>query len=109
MIFPIRWNEHPKVFNEVQILINVTSLGMQGHKDLRFDFSIFDKKINVVDIIYNPENTRFLRDARKSGHKTFSGIDMFIYQAQKAFYIWNKKKPKITNVIYKKLRKIIND
>ena len=68
-----------------------------------------NKKISVVDIIYNPENTRFLRDARKSGHKTFSGLDMFIYQAQKAFYIWNKKKPKVSNFIYKKLRKIIND
>ena len=109
MIFPIRWDEHLKAFSKVQILINVSSLGMQGQKDLNFDFSIFDKKINVVDIVYNPENTRFLRDARKNGHKTFSGLDMFIYQAQKAFYIWNKKKPKITNFIYKKLRKIIND
>ncbi|MFM8422907.1 MAG: hypothetical protein ACKN91_03500, partial [Candidatus Fonsibacter sp.] len=98
-----------QVFNAVPIFINVTRLGMQGPKDLKFDFSIFYKKINVVDIIYNPENTRFLRYARKSGHKTFSGLDMFIYQAQKAFYIWNKKKPKVTNVVYKKLRKIIND
>ena len=109
IIFPVRWNEHLKVFREVQILINVSSLGMQGQKDLKFDFSIFNKKINVVDIVYNPENTKFLRDARRYGHKTFSGLDMFVYQAQKAFYIWNKKKPKITKVIYKKLRKLIND
>ena len=109
IIFPVRWNEHSKVFREVQILINVSSLGMQGQKDLKFDFSIFNKKINVVDIVYNPENTKFLRDARRYGHKAFSGLDMFVYQAQKAFYIWNKKKPKITNVIYKKLRKLIND
>jgi shikimate dehydrogenase len=109
IIFPVRWNEHLKVFREVQILINVSSLGMQGQKDLKFDFSTFNKKINVVDIVYNPENTKFLRDARRYGHKTFSGLDMFVYQAQKAFYIWNKKKPKITNDIYKKLRKLIND
>jgi len=109
IIFPIRWNEHLKVFREVQILINVSSLGMQGQKDLKFDFSTFNKKINVVDIVYNPENTKFLRDARRYGHKAFSGLDMFVYQAQKAFYIWNKKKPKIKNVIYKKLRKLIND
>ena len=109
IIFPVRWNEHLKVFREVQILINVSSLGMQGQKDLKFDFSAFNKKINVVDIVYNPENTKFLRDARRYGHKAFSGLDMFVYQAQKAFYIWNKKKPKITNVIYKKLRKLIND
>ena len=109
IIFPIRWNEHLKAFREVQILINVSSLGMKGQKDLKFDFSIFNKKINVVDIVYNPENTKFLRDARRYGHKAFSGLDMFVYQAQKAFYIWNKKKPKITNVIYKKLRKLIND
>ena len=109
IIFPVRWNEHLKVFREVQILINVSSLGMQGQKDLKFDFSTFNKKINVVDIVYNPENTKFLSDARRYGHKVFSGLDMFVYQAQKAFYIWNKKKPKITNVIYKKLRKLIND
>ena len=81
---------------------------MLGQKDLKFDFSIFDKKINVVDIVYNPENTGLLKDARKNGHKTFTGLDMFVYQAQKAFYIWNKENPKITKDVYKKLRKKIN-
>jgi shikimate dehydrogenase len=108
VIFPIKWNDRYEVFADVQILINVTSLGMLGQKDLKFDFSIFDKKINVVDIVYNPENTRFLKDARINGHKTFTGLDMFIYQAQKAFCIWNRKNPKITKDIYKKLRKKIN-
>ena len=108
IIYPIKWDDRYKVFADVQILINVTSLGMLGQKDLKFDFSIFDKKINVVDIVYNPENTRFLKDARINGHKTFTGLDMFIYQAQKAFYIWNRKNPKITKDIYKKLRKKIN-
>ena len=108
IIYPIKWNDRYKVFADVQILINVTSLGMLGQKDLKFDFSIFDKKINVVDIVYNPENTRFLKDARINGHKTFTGLDMFIYQAQKAFYIWNGKNPKITKDIYNKLRKKIN-
>jgi shikimate dehydrogenase len=108
VIYPIKWNDRYKVFADVQILINVTSLGMLGQKDLKFDFSIFDKRINVVDIVYNPESTRFLKDARMNGHKTFTGLDMFIYQAQKAFYIWNKKNPKITKDIYKKLRKKIN-
>ena len=91
VIYPVRWDNRYKTFGNVQILINVTSLGMLGKKDLKFDFSIFNKKINVVDIVYNPENTMFLKDARKNGHKTFTGMDMFIYQAQKAFYIWNKK------------------
>jgi shikimate dehydrogenase len=107
-IYPTKWNDRYKVFGDVQILINVTSLGMLGQKDLKFDFSIFGKKINVVDIVYNPENTRFLKDARENGHKIFTGLDMFVYQAQKAFYIWNKKNPKITKDIYKKLRKKIN-
>jgi shikimate dehydrogenase len=83
IIYPIKWNDRYKVFAD-------------------------DKKINVVDIVYNPENTRFLKDARINGHKTFTGLDMFIYQAQKAFYIWNGKNPKITKDIYKKLRKKIN-
>jgi shikimate dehydrogenase len=108
VIYPIKWNDRYKALADVQILINVTSLGMLGQKDLKFDFSIFHKKINVVDIVYNPENTRLLKDARKNGHKIFTGLDMFIYQAQKAFYIWNRKNPKITKDIYKKLRKKIN-
>ena len=108
VIYPIKWNDRYKAFADVQILINVTSLGMLGQKDLKFDFSIFDKRINVVDIVYNPENTRFLKDASLNAHKIFTGLDMFIYQAQKAFYIWNKKNPKITKDIYKKLRKKIN-
>jgi shikimate dehydrogenase len=108
VIYPIKWNDRYKVFADVQILINVTSLGMLGQKDLKFDFSIFDKTINVVDIVYNPENTRFLKDASLNAHKIFTGLDMFIYQAQKAFYIWNRKSPKITKDIYKKLRKKIN-
>jgi shikimate dehydrogenase len=108
IVYPIKWDDRYKLFGDVQILINVTSLGMLGQKDLKFDFSIFHKKINVVDIVYNPENTTFLKDARKNGHKTFTGLDMFIYQAQKAFYIWNRKNPKITKDIYKKLRKKIN-
>jgi shikimate dehydrogenase len=108
VIYPIKWNDRYKAFADVQILINVTSLGMLGQKDLKFDFSVFHKKINVADIVYNPENTRFLKDATKNGHKIFTGLDMFIYQAQKAFYIWNRKNPKITKDIYKKLRKKIN-
>jgi len=108
VIYPIKWNDRYKTFADVQILINVTSLGMLGQKDLKFDFSVFNKKISVVDIVYNPENTRFLKEARKNGHKIFTGLDMFVYQAQKAFYIWNKKNPKITKDIYKKLRKKIN-
>ena len=108
VIYPIKWNDRYKAFADVQILINVTSLGMLGQKDLKFDFSVFHKKINVVDIVYNPENTRFLKDASLNAHKIFTGLDMFIYQAQKAFYIWNRKNPKITKDIYKKLRKKIN-
>jgi shikimate dehydrogenase len=108
VIYPIKWKDRYKTFRDVQILINVTSLGMVGQNDLKFDFSIFDKKINVVDIVYNPENTRFLKDARKNGHKIFTGLDMFVYQAQKSFYIWSKKNPKITKDIYKKLKKKIN-
>jgi shikimate dehydrogenase len=108
IVHPIKWDDRYKLFRDVQILINVTSLGMIGQKNLKFDFSIFHKKISVVDIVYNPENTRFLKDASKNGHKTFTGLDMFVYQAQKAFYIWNKKNPKITKDMYKKLRKKIN-
>jgi shikimate dehydrogenase len=44
----------------------------------------------AFDLIYNPEETLFLKNAKAQGATTKNGLDMLIYQAEKAWKIWNK-------------------
>ena len=48
------------------------------------------------DVIYNPGETNFLKQAKKFGHKAENGKLMFIYQALEAFRLWHKVEPNIT-------------
>jgi len=47
----------------------------------------------IYDIVYNPIQTVLLKEAKKHGLRTISGLDMLIYQAQRAIEIWTDKIP----------------
>ena len=86
-------------FSDVQMLVNATPVGMKNHSaDLmpidKKLLATLDKSSIVYDIIYNPVKTNFILTARELGYKTVTGVDMFIYQAQKAFEIWTGLTPK---------------
>ena len=85
-----KWGNIP----EFDIVINATSVGLNNDN--------FDLDLNKVgnnklfyDVIYNPSETNFLKDARISGNKTENGRMMFVYQAHQSFALWNKVLPKI--------------
>ena len=50
-----------------------------------------------IDTIYNPLETKTYKFLKEEGKKVFNGLDMFIYQGQKSFYLWNKINPEIDN------------
>ena len=56
---------------------------------------IFKKEVIFIDTIYNPLETKTYKYLRDEGKKVFNGLDMFIYQGQKSFYLWNKINPEI--------------
>jgi shikimate dehydrogenase len=73
----------------VDILINSTSVGMHPNVDsssVPTDFLRSD--LCVMDIIYNPLETKLLKDAKSVGAKVVSGLEMLIYQGAVAFEIW---------------------
>lgn len=72
------------------LLINATSVGMapDTEQSLIEDMSLLPPSLTVADIIYNPRETRLLRLARESGHKTFNGMYMLLYQGAEAFRLW---------------------
>ena len=47
----------------------------------------------VYDIVYNPQRTLLIKEAQARGLKTIGGLDMLIYQAQRAIEIWTGKTP----------------
>ena len=55
------------------------------------------------DVIYNPKETNFLKRAKEFGAQIENGKMMFIYQAQKAFFIWHNILPLVDDETLKLL------
>ena len=85
-----KWGDIP----EFDIVINATSVGLNNEN---FDLGLnkFGNNKFFYDVIYNPSETIFLKDAKLNGNKTENGRMMFIYQAHQSFALWNKVLPKI--------------
>lgn len=84
------------------IIINTTSVGMMRHGKLSSDSPLpqliaclqnSKKKPIVMDIIYRPRMTKFLRDAKRAGCPIITGDKMFLAQADKSFELWTGRKP----------------
>ena len=82
------------------ILINATPIGMKGYMAdqmplERFDLDKLKPDTVVYDIVYNPVKTLLLQESQKRGLQTIGGLDMLIYQAERAIQIWTGKTPDI--------------
>lgn len=79
--------------NRYDILVNTTPLGMHPDIDATpIAKQALSKDMVVMDIVYNPLNTRFLKDAAARGCRTINGLDMFIFQGAHQFKLWTGKK-----------------
>jgi shikimate dehydrogenase len=45
----------------------------------------------LYDLVYNPEETLFLKKGKEKGAKTKNGLEMLFLQAEEAWRIWNEK------------------
>lgn len=72
------------------ILVNGTSVGMAPNVDacLIPDASYFHPGLFVFDVIYNPDETKLLKEARKAGCKTSNGLYMLLHQGAASFKKW---------------------
>jgi shikimate dehydrogenase len=82
---------------DIDIIINATSIGLREEDEININYQQISKGKFFYDVIYNPPETNFLKKAKKYGGITRNGKMMFIYQAQKAFFIWHKVIPEIDN------------
>jgi shikimate dehydrogenase len=74
---------------DADVLINATSIGMKPNADQTFvESESLKPDLAVMDIVYNPIETKLAKDAKAVGAKVVSGVEMLIYQGAASFEIW---------------------
>ena len=80
------------------------ALGLNENDKIDLNFSNTGKNKLFYDVIYNPAETIFLKEAKVLGNKTENGGAMFIYQASEAFKLWHGIEPEVNFEILKLLK-----
>jgi len=75
-----------------QVLIHCTPIGMSPKQDAScVPPSLLHSGLAVMDIVYNPRETRLLMDAKRAGCRTIPGLEMFLHQAVAQFELWTNQ------------------
>jgi shikimate dehydrogenase len=85
------------------LLVNTTSVGMKDPDVSPLQGLELPRSGTVVDIVYNPQETRLLRDAQAAGLRTLGGLPMLVWQGALAFELWTGVKPDV-DVMYASAR-----
>jgi len=99
----ILWENIENESEDMDVIINATSLGTKNGSSFTFLIKKFKAELIYYDIIYNPLKTPMLKNFDEKKIKTFNGLEMFLYQGQKSFYLWNRINPAVNE----ELKKII--
>lgn len=76
---------------KAELLVNATSVGMDGASQPIPISIVLPEKLLVADVIYQPFETPFLKWARSQGNHAVNGLGMLLYQAAEAFQLWTGK------------------
>jgi shikimate dehydrogenase len=84
-----------KHMRDSDIVINATSVGMHPHENATLLTADMLQPDHVVfDIVYNPLETKLLREAKRAGvQQVVDGVKMLVYQGAASFVIWTKVEP----------------
>jgi shikimate dehydrogenase len=93
----VDWGSIP----DFDMVINATSVGLNKDDVINLDFSKVGKNKLFYDVIYNPNETNFLKIGKKLGNEIENGKLMFIYQAFLAFKLWHGISPEINDDVIK--------
>lgn len=92
-VSPISYEEASRLLPRCTLIVNATPAGMHPHENglPPIDMSGITPGHYCYDLIYNPEETQFLREAARRGAKIKNGLDMLHNQAELAWDIWTDK------------------
>jgi shikimate dehydrogenase len=81
----------PELLADYKLIINSTPLGMYPKVDTcpAIPYEAISSQHYLYDLVYNPEETLFMKKGRAQGAKAIHGLQMLILQAEKSWEIWN--------------------
>ena len=79
-----------KVLEENKLIINTTPLGMAPNSSSRaaLPYEFITREHWMYDLVYNPQETLFLKSGKQNGAQTKNGLEMLFLQAEKSWKIW---------------------
>ena len=81
-----------QVLPEAHVLIHCTPTGMSPNvQGTAVPATLLHAGLTVMDIVYNPRETRLLKDAKAAGCRTVPGLEMFLHQAAAQFELWTNQ------------------
>jgi shikimate dehydrogenase len=95
-IVPFAWDNIGAMLPRAGLLVNTTSLGMNGQPALDVDVSLLPTNAVVADLVYVPLTTPLLAAAQSRGLRTADGLGMLLYQAVRGFELWFGRRPEVT-------------
>ena len=91
------WRDRVDRSRDVGLIINATSLGMQGAPGLEMSLGQLDARCIVADLVYVPLETPLLAAARERGLAAVDGVGMLLHQAVPGFKRWFGVTPEVTD------------
>jgi shikimate dehydrogenase len=77
---------------DAQVLIHCTPIGMSPKiEETCVPGRLLHAGLAVMDIVYNPRETRLLKEATRAGCKVIPGLEMFLHQAATQFELWTNR------------------
>lgn len=89
------WVQAGNILEDARLVVNTTSLGMTGKPEMRVPLDGLQKGTVVTDLVYQPLQTRLLREAEAAGCITVDGLGMLLHQAVPCFERWFGQRPEV--------------
>ncbi len=91
----VEWVQAGNMLEDAKTVVNTSSLGMVGQPELRVPLDGLNRDALVTDLVYNPLQTRLLREATEMGCTTVDGLGMLLHQAVPGFERWFGTRPEV--------------
>lgn len=93
------WQDANNLAATRELVINTTSVGLNGQGEMPLDISRLPANATVVDIVYTPLQTPLLAAAAARGLKTVDGLGMLLHQAVPGFERWFGVRPRVDGTL----------
>jgi len=95
---------------EAHLLVNATPIGTwpEVDKSIWPEDLAFPGHLTVFDLVYNPRQTKLLRQARAAGAKVIGGLGMLVHQGAAAFELWTGEKAPVETMYEAASRNLVS-